>query len=1219
MKSSKGNSKRLDFLPNIQNKYSIRKFTVGTASILVGATLVFGVNNDAHAEEMPSQLNPTESTVATTADEPSSQNQSVTTETPTSQPTSEQTNNETTIEENTSAVEENTNHVDTPASTDNENVTKETQPQQEANTTQAEPPKENATSQETETSQAIDKTQATEAPKETTQFKSTPGTTTAQLGSISEADIDSLEAPKTFVDLYNTSANREELVRNLLGDTYGEADVENILKNVNVDYNNASAEEAFKAVIYAGLQHAKDQQSIFTSYAIINGKEAETLDEFEEAIYLDPNKGLTAKGTGKTAVSQKPTNYTVTAVPNRANNTVDFTVNWKVDKTATESGHEADIGGLKFGTGFNVPSSITGTAIVTGGKTTQQTNRVLAPATRTSYPEGYALISPIAINKQQLQNNGDITYKFSIPVKDWNGDLSFNGQVMMYTSGNNNYDPATFDNYYYETGLFIGDNHPENHLVTKDDASEVENIPFQTDYTISKDIPLGEQKVVKEGKDGKRGKLYTVISFNGKEVGRVLKDTYDEAPTNRVVALGIGGMNDSNIEGPIAPVLEPQLSGSKVISGETSPNAQVEIKVGDKTYTTQADETGRFTTTLPDYTLQQGDIVTATSTVDGKTSQPGKVIVPRDGRTPSIKTDVQRGVDDSNNPGSWVTITNEETGEQISRFFVPDGAAGKDGQSVTITNDYVDPKTGDTVIKFSDGRTIRIPKGEKGESGENGVDGQDGQSITITSTSVDPDGNTIVRFSDGTEIKIPAGQKGEQGEAGPQGEKGESIRVDHTDVDPETGDTTVTFTDGSTVKIPAGKDGKDGQSIGIKEIVPLENGDQRVVFTDGKEMVIPKGAQGEKGDKGEDGTSITIEKTETLENGDTKVTFSDGSSITIPKGQDGANGQDGQSITIKNTETLENGDTKVTFSDGTSITIPKGKDGANGQDGKDGTSITIENTETLENGDTKVTFSDGSSITIPKGKDGVNGQDGQSITIDKTETLENGDTKVTFSDGSSITIPKGEKGDKGEDGKDGASITIESITPNEDGSTTIEFSDGKTMDVPAGKDGESITIKETKVDPETGDTTVVFSDGKEIVIPKGKDGVNGQDGQSITVKNTETLENGDTKVTFSDGSSITIPKGEKGDKGEDGTSITIDKTETLDNGDTKVTFSDGSSITIPKGEDGVDGQDGQSITIDKTETLENGDTKVTFSDGSSITIPKGEKGDKGEDGQDGTS
>ena len=45
----KKNNKRLDFLPNIQNKYSIRKFTVGTASILVSSLLFLGISNNASA------------------------------------------------------------------------------------------------------------------------------------------------------------------------------------------------------------------------------------------------------------------------------------------------------------------------------------------------------------------------------------------------------------------------------------------------------------------------------------------------------------------------------------------------------------------------------------------------------------------------------------------------------------------------------------------------------------------------------------------------------------------------------------------------------------------------------------------------------------------------------------------------------------------------------------------------------------------------------------------------------------------------------------------------------------------------------------------------------------------------------------------------------------------------------------------------------------------
>nr|WP_277583588.1 YSIRK-type signal peptide-containing protein [Staphylococcus equorum] len=46
MKSKQG------FLPNKMNKYSIRKFTVGTASLLIGATLVFGVGSEAQAAEL---------------------------------------------------------------------------------------------------------------------------------------------------------------------------------------------------------------------------------------------------------------------------------------------------------------------------------------------------------------------------------------------------------------------------------------------------------------------------------------------------------------------------------------------------------------------------------------------------------------------------------------------------------------------------------------------------------------------------------------------------------------------------------------------------------------------------------------------------------------------------------------------------------------------------------------------------------------------------------------------------------------------------------------------------------------------------------------------------------------------------------------------------------------------------------------------------------------
>ncbi|MUN95140.1 YSIRK-type signal peptide-containing protein, partial [Staphylococcus sp. 170179] len=79
MKLLKNSKKRLDFLPNTLNKYSIRKFTVGTASILVGATLFLGVSNEAEAAEKIDS--PTKEKVAT-AEEPATKEEVATAEEP---------------------------------------------------------------------------------------------------------------------------------------------------------------------------------------------------------------------------------------------------------------------------------------------------------------------------------------------------------------------------------------------------------------------------------------------------------------------------------------------------------------------------------------------------------------------------------------------------------------------------------------------------------------------------------------------------------------------------------------------------------------------------------------------------------------------------------------------------------------------------------------------------------------------------------------------------------------------------------------------------------------------------------------------------------------------------------------------------------------------------------------------------------------------------------
>ena len=90
---------------------------------------------------------------------------------------------------------------------------------------------------------------------------------------------------------------------------------------------------------------------------------------------------------------------------------------------------------------------------------------------------------------------------------------------------------------------------------------------------------------------------------------------------------------------------------------------------------------------------------------DGKTSQPGKTIVPRDGRPAELETTTARG-DDQGKPGTWVTITDKSNGKEISSFFVPDGEAGAQG------------------AKGEKGeRGDKGPRGERGKDGEPGEDG----------------------------------------------------------------------------------------------------------------------------------------------------------------------------------------------------------------------------------------------------------------------------------------------------------------------------------------------------------------------------------------------------------------------------------------------------------------------------------------------------------------
>ncbi|MEB6237349.1 Ig-like domain-containing protein [Staphylococcus gallinarum] len=199
-------NKNCNNISSQRNKYSIRKLTVGTASLLIGATLVFGLGNEAYADELASQeknntvansnenSEPHEQQESTTVDK--SQEQSV------QQSTQEQTAHETKhIDEAQQSTNETTSkpnaiqheHIDKDVTNEHAN-NEEQQNKEESIETQAEPINNKEESVLTEHKPEETKQQITEAEAST-----------------EERETSSLEAPEN--SNVNNSINKPQIIR----------------------------------------------------------------------------------------------------------------------------------------------------------------------------------------------------------------------------------------------------------------------------------------------------------------------------------------------------------------------------------------------------------------------------------------------------------------------------------------------------------------------------------------------------------------------------------------------------------------------------------------------------------------------------------------------------------------------------------------------------------------------------------------------------------------------------------------------------------------------------------------------------------------------------------------------------------------------------------------------------------------------------------------------
>ncbi len=120
-------------------------------------------------------------------------------------------------------------------------------------------------------------------------------------------------------------------------------------------------------------------------------------------------------------------------------------------------------------------------------------------------------------------------------------------------------------------------------------------------------------------------------------------------------------------------------------------------------------------------------------------------------------------------------VNNKKTADETKEGTK--GEKGDKGDSITIIKTEF-MQNGDTMVYFSDGTIISIPKGDKGEQGEKGETGDTGakgEDITIVKSVKEDNGDTTVYFSDKTKIVIPRGEKGDKGDKGEQGIRGSLV------------------------------------------------------------------------------------------------------------------------------------------------------------------------------------------------------------------------------------------------------------------------------------------------------------------------------------------------------------------------------------------------------------------------------------------------------------
>ena len=710
----------------------------------------------------------------------------------------------------------------------------------------------------------------------------------------------------------------------------------------------------------------------------------------------------------------------------------------------------------------------------------------------------------------------------------------------------------------------------------RDEAKKQTTLTFYIDkdgdgnYTEGTDT-LVQTSIVKDGQDGAAGQA----GRDGKEVlnGKVDPQATDGKDGDSFVNTATGDVfvKKNNAWEPAGNIKGPQ--GAKGENGRDGFTPEV-------TVTDNHDGSHTITVTQP-----EGRPALTTVVKNGENGQTPKVKAERD---EAKKQTTLTFYIDKDGDGNYT----ERTDTLVQTSIVKDGQDGK------------------SLITVKEGKETKVYQEDPTHPGQPLnpekplaviKDGVDGKSSTVTAIRKDEEGHKGVEITvdnhDGsqpTKVFVHDGEKGENGQDGKtptvttqRGTDGHSTVVTIT----TPGKEPVTFT------VRDGLDGHDGRAPKI-DLKPFNHG-----IDSFRRARVPRSS----GNNPEEGTANEINQPISNEHPSTGTHVTayydnNGNNVYDPgvddllserdvldgndgvdgnRGRDGRNGAELLSGNIAPTPNDgKNGDTYIDTNTGDVYKKNNGtwnKTGnIRGPQGAKGDSPEVTAKPGADGHSTDIT------ITTP-GKDPItvnvkNGKDGKSLVAKK----EGNETKIFVEDPAHpgqpldatkplATVLDGLKGDKGENGADGKSPVV-TMTDNGDGthSITVRNGDGSesTTKVKDGKDGKTATITTTENPDGSHTITVTNPDGttKETIVKNGKDG---------KTPKVEVTDNNDgthtVKVTDGDGNvTNTIIK-----DGKDGKAATATTTENLDGSHTvTITNPDGTKneFVVKNGRDGVDGR-----------------------------------------------